>query len=83
MPADVARPSGFKPFQYLYESEDNGISWHPQTNKVMLPASFLNRTADFSYLVDRDNFIWIFWGPSSQTDGKTEVWRGRINRLGF
>ena len=83
MPAEVPRPSGFKPFQYLYESEDNGISWHPQTNKVMLPASFLNRTADFSYLVDRDNFIWIFWGPSSQTDGKTEVWRGRINRLGF
>lgn len=83
IPGDQARPTNFRPFKYLYESMDGGISWQPRTNKVMLPAAFLNRTAAFSYLVDGDDFIWIFWTPSEQTQGNTEVWRGKINRLGF
>ena len=49
----------------------------------MLPKEFLNRTASFSYVVDEHNFIWVFWSQSAQTNGQTEVWRGRINRLGF
>ena len=71
------------PSSILYESMDGGISWHPQTEKVMLPKEFLNRTASFSYVVDEHNFIWVFWSQSAQTNGQTEVWRGRINRLGF
>lgn len=67
----------------MYESVDGGISWHPRTDKVMLPEEFLGRTSKFSYLIDDDNFIWIFWSPSAQTGNKTEVWKGKINRLGF
>lgn len=83
IPSGQTRPTGFRPFKYLYESMDGGISWQAKTEKVMLPAAFLDRTASFSYLVDEDDFIWIFWTPSEQTQGITEVWRGKINRLGF
>ena len=62
---------------------DCGISWHPQTEKVMLPKEFLNRTASFSYVVDEHNFIWVFWSQSAQTNGQTEEWRGRLTRLGY
>lgn len=83
IPASQARPEDFKPFKYMYESVDGGLGWRPRTSKVMLPEAFLNRSADFSYLVDDDDFIWIFWSPSEQTENRTEVWRGKINRLGF
>lgn len=83
IPSTQTPPVRLAPFQYLYESMDGGISWHPQTEKVMLPKEFLNRTASFSYVVDEHNFIWVFWSQSAQTNGQTEVWRGRINRLGF
>lgn len=81
IPGWQTRPADFKPFKYMYESVDGGISWRPRTDKVTLPGEFLDRSADFSYLVGKDNFIWIFWSPSDQTEGKTEVWKGRINRL--
>ena len=71
-----------KAFQYLYKSEDGGISWHPQTLKVTFPKDFLGRENEFSYLVDEEDFIWFFWSPTEE-NGKTEVWRGRINHLGF
>ena len=32
---------------------------------------------NYSYIVDDQHFIWIMW---SQTG---EVWRGRVNKLGF
>ena len=83
IPGSQVRPTDLRAFKYMYESVDGGISWNPRTEKVMLPAAFLDRTATFSYLVDEDNFIWIFWTPSNETQGQTEVWKGRINRLGF
>ena len=70
-----------KAFERFYASKDNGISWEAITEKVMFPQEFntLYETAEGNYscVVDDQQFIWIMW---SQTG---EVWRGRINKLGF
>lgn len=66
-----------KAFQSFYRSTDNGISWKPQTLKTVFPQAFLGRENPFSYVVDDKGYLWIFWS------GLTEVWKGRINRLGF
>ena len=70
-----------QPFEYIYASEDNGISWKAITEKAMFPQEFnaLYEEAEGNYscVVDDQQFIWIMW---SQTG---EVWRGRINKFGF
>ena len=70
-----------QPFEYIYASQDNGISWEAITEKVMFPQAFntLYEEAEGNYscVVDDQQFIWIMW---SQTG---EVWRGRINKFGF
>ena len=69
------------PFQYFFESSDNGITWNTVTRKVMFPEEFQNlyreAKGNYSCVVDENQFIWIMW---SQTG---EVWRGRINKFGF
>lgn len=68
-------------FSKFYSSEDNGISWKTITSKFMFPTEFntlyKEATGNYSYVVDDQQFIWIMW---SQTG---EVWRGRLNKLGF
>lgn len=68
-------------FEYFYVSQDHGISWKAITEKVIFPQEFnaLYEEAEGNYscIVDDQQFIWIMW---SQTG---EVWRGRINKLGF
>ncbi len=66
-----------KAFQTFYRSTDNGVSWKPQTFKTVFPQAFLGRENPFSYVVDDKGYLWIFWS------GINEVWKGRINRLGF
>ena len=70
-----------EPFSAIYASEDNGITWKAFTSKVMFPETFgdLYEQADghYSCVVDDEHHIWVMW---SQTG---EVWRGRINKLGF
>jgi len=69
------------PFQYFFESSDNGITWNTVTEKVMFPTEFARlyqeAKGNYSYIVDDNQFIWIMW---SQTG---EVWRGRMNKFGF
>ncbi len=66
-----------KAFSTFYISEDNGITWHA-TDKIYLPADFNNGDKDvFAMTVDDDNYIWVVCG------GTGEVWRGRLNRLGW
>lgn len=68
-------------FKYFYVSEDNGISWKAITKKMMFPnefnALYEESEGNYSCIVDDQQFIWIMW---SQTG---EVWRGRINKIGF
>ena len=68
-------------FEQFYVSKDDGISWEAITEKVMFPEEFRSlyeqANGNYSCVVDDQHFIWIMW---SQTG---EVWRGRINKLGF
>lgn len=70
---------GDNAFKAFYISKDEGITWKEATNNISIPASFRekNKNNDFSYVVDNNKFIWIMWSNSG------EVWRGRINKLGF
>lgn len=57
----------------LYMSTDNGRTWNPSYMKT--PA--LGRAASLAAAVDEHHNIYILCG------GTGEVWRGRINRLGW
>ena len=59
----------------VYESKDSGLTWTPSTF-YMLPSEF-DQHADVSVCVDNDNFIWVVQTSTGQ------VWRGRLNRLGW
>lgn len=67
-------------FDCFYTSKDHGINWEKITSMVMFPSEFgeLYRQTGGSYscIVDDNQFIWMMWGNG-------EVWRGRINKLGF
>ena len=69
------------PFNNFFESRDNGISWRTVTKKVMFPKEFTHlyneANGNYSCVIDNKQYIWIIW---SQTG---EVWRGRINKMGF
>ena len=69
------------PFSQFYVSEDNGISWAPATTKMTFPEEFEElyekANGEYSYIVDKDCFIWIIWSKTG------EIWRGRINKFGF
>lgn len=55
----------------------NGIAWYPADSKFGMPEEFKSKSdKQYSAVVDKNNFIWIIWN-----DG--EVWRGRLNKLGF
>lgn len=68
----------FSPF---YESKDNGITWETSNEKIAFPEEFATlykqSEGDYSYVVDENQFIWMIWSRTG------EVWKGRINQLGF
>lgn len=68
-------------FSQLYESTDNGITWHNSDKKLSLPEEFnalyKQSKGNYSIAIDEHQFIWLTWGSTG------EVWRGRINKLGF
>lgn len=68
-------------FELFYASKDNGISWEPITEKLLFPEEFSTlyeqAEGDYSCIVDKNNFVWIIWSNTG------EVWRGRINKMGF
>lgn len=57
----------------LYLSRDNGRTW--KNNLVKTPKATAQDA--LAVCVDEDNFIWMFCGKSG------EIWRGRLNRLGW
>lgn len=71
----------FEPFSRIYTSKDNGITWQTAPSKMTFPEEFqtLYEEADGQYacVVDDNHFIWLIWAQTG------EVWRGRINKLGF
>ncbi|MEG1728510.1 MAG: DUF6242 domain-containing protein [Bacteroidaceae bacterium] len=60
----------------FFLSKDGGLTWIKSKKTYTLPTS-LTPPSNYSCIVDSDNFIWLFCG------GTGEVWKGRLNRLGF
>lgn len=65
-------------FDAIYKSVA-GIAWEATEEMFMLPESFEGK-GSYSLTVDKENYIWIVWGGNGTPN---EVWRGRLNRLGF
>lgn len=64
-------------FSHFYVSEDYGLTWYAD-DMYYLPEGFSNGGKDvFAMVSDSDNYLWIVCG------GTGEVWRGRLNRLGW
>ena len=73
----------------IYESVA-GIGWYQTEEKFLLPSAFAGKTsytvvvdptpADATGAIDKRDFIWVIFGGNGQPN---EVWRGRLNRLGF
>lgn len=68
-------------FDRFYSSKNQGITWEGITQNVLFPEEFTDlyeqAEGHYSFVVDKNNFLWIVWSKSGQ------VWRGRINKLGF
>lgn len=70
-----------KAFDYFYSSKDNGIGWAKVSKGASFPEEFNSLYAqsngNYSCTIDDNNYLWIMWGKTG------EVWKGRINKLGF
>lgn len=69
---------------------DAGIAWHQMEEKFLLPAAFAGKQS-YTIAVDptpdnavsakeKRDFIWVIFGGNGTPN---EVWRGRLNKLGF
>lgn len=67
----------------IYISKDKGINWTKVDSLKSLPESYEART--YATLVaSHDKFLMIFGGKTSMAGNHLdEMWKGRINRLGF
>lgn len=65
-----------KDFKTFYKSEA-GIIWKEVNKMFMFPEAIKEKESDYSMVVDKTNFIWLMRSTPN------EVWRGRLNRLGF
>lgn len=67
----------------IHWSFDRGVTWSKVDTLVVLPDAYVAR-GYASALVDKDKFLTIFGGKtSSGATVRNEIWRGRVNRLGF
>lgn len=63
-----------KALDLMYVSQDYGITWRPSTT-IRMPAELKGTEGCIASTVTKDHFIWIITNA--------QVWRGRLNRLGF
>ncbi|WP_234347268.1 DUF6242 domain-containing protein [Parabacteroides bouchesdurhonensis] len=67
----------------IYNSIDNGVSWSVIDTMVVFPETYKARGFS-SVIVDKENFMFVFGGKTgNNAKVLDEIWRGRINRLGF
>jgi len=67
----------------IYQTIDKGVTWSLLDTLVTLPDNYKGRGFS-SLVVDDEKFITIFGGKTSASgNNEQEIWRGRINRLGF
>ncbi len=75
-----AAPDGSRTaLKEVLRSRDHGITWRPYVNEDMNIDATMQQTAataqNITCAVDADQYVWV------AVDG--QVWKGRINRLGF
>ncbi len=67
----------------IYFSTDQGVTWALSDTLTLMPDDYAAR-GFASVIVDKDNFMLIFGGKEAgSTVDLDQIWRGRINRLGF
>lgn len=68
----------------IYRSKDNGLTWTLSDTLTVMPTDY-NARGYASMIVDgKTNYIYLFGGKEEKsTKDNGELWRGRINRLGF
>jgi len=64
-------------FESAYISPST-LTWEELTSKFMMPEA-LNGKENYSAVLDSNNFIWIVVSEN----GNNQLWRGRLNKLGF
>jgi hypothetical protein len=60
----------------IYQSRDNGITWKYNPS-YDYPEDFDRNADNVTATVDADNYIWLY------CEGTGQVWRGRLNKLGW
>jgi len=63
-------------YSVIYQSRDNGITWKYNPWYVF-PEGFDSHATKVTATVDADNFLWL------HCEGSGQVWRGRLNKLGW
>ncbi len=67
----------------IYLSRDGGVNWSLSDSLVVMPQDFKARGFSSIY-VDKDNYMYLFGGKETDSSNVlNQIWRGRINRLGF
>ncbi len=71
-------------YKTVYQSRDNGITWRATKLTHMLPTAAdgfdIDKVSAIRVVTDADNYIWL---RCTMTDSTIQVWRGRLNRLGW
>ena len=63
-----------KALDVIYISQDYGITWRP-SSVINIPSELNGTEGCITSTVDNNHFIWIITNK--------QIWRGRLNRLGF
>lgn len=67
----------------IYTSTDYGVTWALSDTLVVMPVDYTARGFS-SVQVNKDQFMFLFGGKTTPTGNElNQIWRGRINRLGF
>ena len=69
----------------VYEYDENADRYYYNDERAYYPMDKEYMARGFSSVfIDKNDFIWLFGGKATQdTNVLNEIWRGRINRLGF
>lgn len=73
---DISEGVFSAPYAQFYQSRDDGITWK-YNNSYQLPDGFDENATSVGMAVDDDDYLWLFCGGTGQ------VWRGRLNKLGW
>lgn len=72
-----------KALKDIYFSSDRGVTWTLSDTLIVMPEDYKAR-GFASVQVDKDQFMLIFGGKeTNNANVLDQVWKGRINRLGF